>query len=144
MNAATQKAPIHLWVVGILALLWNLVGAFDYTATQLRLESYMSQFTAEQLEYFYGFPAWMDAAWAIAVWGSLLGSLFLLMRKSWAVWLFGAAVLGLAISTVYNFVLMNGAKVMGEAAVIFTAVIWVIALFLLFYARAMDKKGVLR
>jgi len=144
MNAAIQKAPIHLWIVGILAVLWNLVGAFDYAATQLQLESYMSQFTAEQLEYFYGFPAWMDAAWAIAVWGSLLGSLSLLIRKSWAAWLFGAAVLGLAVSTIYNFVLMNGAEVMGEAGVIFTAVIWVIALFLLFYARAMDKKGVLR
>ena len=67
MNQATQKTPIHLWVIGILALLWNLVGAFDYVATQFRLESYMSKFTPEQLDYFYGFPAWMDAAWAIAV-----------------------------------------------------------------------------
>lgn len=144
MNAATQKTPIHLWIVAIIAILWNLVGAFDYAATQLRIESYMSQFTAEQLEYFYGFPAWMDAAWAIAVWGSLLGSLSLLLRKSWATWLFGAAVLGLAVSTIYNFVLMNGAQVMGDEGVIFTAIIWVIALLLLFYARAMDKRGVLR
>ena len=80
MNQAKQKTPIHLWVVGLLALLWNLVGAFDYAATQLRLESYMSQFTTEQLEYFYGFPAWMDAAWAIAVWASLLGAIALLLR----------------------------------------------------------------
>lgn len=144
MNAATQKTPIHLWVVGILALLWNLVGAFDYAATQLRLDFYMSQFTATQLEYFYAFPAWMDAAWAVAVWGSLLGSLSLLLRKSWAVWLFGAAVLGLAVSTIYNFVLMNGAEVMGDGAVIFTGVIWVIALLLLFYARAMANRDVLR
>ncbi len=144
MNTAKQKTPIHLWVIGILALLWNLVGAFDYAATQLRLESYMSQFTTEQLDYFYGFPAWMDAAWAIAVWGSLLASLLLLLRKSWAVSLFGIALVGLAVSTIYNFVLMNGAEVMGEAAVMFTGVIWVIALLLFFYARAMDNKGVLR
>jgi hypothetical protein len=26
-------------------------GAFDYTATQMRLESYMSQFTPQQLDY---------------------------------------------------------------------------------------------
>lgn len=144
MNQATQKTPIHLWVVGILAFLWNLVGAFDYAATQLRVESYMSKFTPEQLDYFYGFPAWMDAAWAIAVWASLLGALALLLRKSWAVGLFGAAILGLFVSTIYNFVLMNGAEVMGETGVIFTVVIWVIAALLFVYARAMDNKGVLR
>jgi hypothetical protein len=143
MKEASQKTPIHLWIVGLLAVLWNLVGAFDYAATQLQLESYMSQFTAEQLEYFYGFPTWVITAWAVAVWGSLLGSLSLLIRKSWAIWLFAAAVAGLAVTTIYNFVLTNGAEVMGEAGTIFTAVIWVIALLLLFYARAMDKKGVL-
>jgi hypothetical protein len=144
MNQAMTKAPVHLWIVGVLAVLWNAMGAFDYAATQLKLEFYMAQFTQEQLDYFYSFPAWMDAAWAIAVWSSLLGSLALLLRKSWAVGLFGLAILGLAVSTVYNFVLSNGLEMMGTGAAMFTAVIWVIAVLLLFYARAMAKKGVLQ
>lgn len=144
MNQTTQRTPIHLWVVGIVALIWNLGGALDYAATQFRIESYMSKFTAEQLEYFYGFPAWMDAAWAIAVWASLLGAIALLLRKSWAIGLFGAAIAGLFVSTMYNFVLMNGATIMGDEGVTFTLVIWVIAVLLFVYARAMDKKGVLR
>lgn len=80
MNQTKTKAPMHLWIIGILSLLWNAVGAFDYSATQLRLESYMGQFTAEQLEYFYGFPAWLKAFWALAVWSSLLGSVALVLR----------------------------------------------------------------
>jgi hypothetical protein len=143
MNATT-KAPVHLWIVGILAVLWNAIGCFDYYATQSKLEFYMSQFTPEQLEYFYGFPAWVDACWAIAVWGSLLGSILLLARKAWAVWLFGLAILGLAATTVYNFVLSDGMAVMGSGAALFSVVIWVIALFLFFYARAMVRKGVLK
>jgi hypothetical protein len=144
MNQTIVKTPVHLWIVGILSILWNAVGAFDYVATQSRLESYMSQFTPEQLEYFYSFPTWMDSAWAVGVWGSLLGSIFLLMRKSWAVWLFGASMLGLAVSTIYNFILSDGMAVMGSGAAIFTAVIWAIVLLLFFYARAMVKSGVLR
>jgi hypothetical protein len=144
MNQGVTKAPVHLWIVGILAVLWNAMGAFDYAATQLKLEFYMAQFTQEQLDYFYSFPAWVDAAWAIAVWSSLLGSLVLLLRKSWAVGLFGLAILGLAISTVYNFVLSNGLEMMGSEAAMFTVVIWVIAVLLFFYARAMSKKGVLQ
>jgi hypothetical protein len=133
MNQSTVKTPFHLWVVGILSLLWNAFGAFDYTATQYRIESYMGQFPQEQLDYFYSFPSWVEAAWAVGVWGSLLGSIFLLLRKSWA----------LAASTVYNFVLSNGMEMMGEGAAMFTAVIWVIALLLFFYASAMAKRGVL-
>lgn len=140
----TVKTPVHLWIVGVLAVLWNAVGAFDYTATQYRIESYMANFTPEQLEYFYGFPAWVDAAWALGIWGSFLGSLALLLRKSWAVWLFAISIAGLAGTTVYNFVLSDGAEMMGEGGAIFTGVIWLIVLFLFFYSRAMAKRGVLR
>jgi hypothetical protein len=140
----SPKTPVHLWIVGILAVLWNAVGAFDYSATQYRIESYMANFTPEQLEYFYGFPAWVDAAWALGVWGSLLGSLALLLRKSWAVWLFGISILGLAGTTVYNFLLSSGAEMMGEGGAMFTGIIWLVVLFLFFYSKAMAKRGVLR
>ena len=137
------KAPIHLWIVGILALLWNAIGAFDYTATQMQMDFYMSQFTQEQLDYFYGFPAWADAAWAIAVWASLLASILLLLRKALAAWLFGLAILAMVVTSVYNFFLTDGMAVMGEGAMTFTVVIWVIALFLYFYSGAMAKRRVL-
>lgn len=143
MNETRTKAPLHLWIVGILGLLWNAIGCFDYYATQTKMESYMSHFTPQQLDYFYAFPAWADAAWAVGVWGSLLGAIGLLLRKAWAVWLFGIAILGLAVTTVYNFVLSDGMAVMGSGAAMFSGVIWIIALFLFFYAQAMAKRRVL-
>jgi hypothetical protein len=144
MNEFDVRVPRHLWIVGILAVLWNAVGAFDYSATQLKLESYMSQFPPEQLEYFYSFPAWTVAAWAIAVWGSLAASVGLLLRQSWSVWLFGLAILCMAVTSLHNFVLTDGVRIMGSGAVIFTLVIWAIALFLFFYSRSLAKRGVLR
>jgi hypothetical protein len=143
MNENRLKTPWHLWVIGIIALLWNAVGAFDYLATKLQYEPYMSAFSQEQLEYFYAFPTWAVACWAVGVWGALLGSLALLLRKSWAVFLFGASILGMLGTTIYNFVLSNGAAIMGDGAVAFSAVIWVIALFLYAYSLAMAKRRVL-
>lgn len=140
----SSKTPVHFWIVAIISLLWNAVGAFDYTATKLKLDFYMSQFTPEQLEYFYGFPAWMVAAWAVGVWGSFLGSIGLVLRQKWAVFLFGASIAGLAVSTFYNFILSDGAEAMGSGAAIFTGVIWLIILFLFFYSRTMAGRGVLR
>ena len=137
------KTPLHLWVVGVLALLWNVVGAFDYLATQLELESYMSQFTQEQLDYFYGFPKWAVSAWAFAVWGSVVGTIFLLLRRRWAVWAFAVSLVGLGVTTIYNFVLTNGAEIMGGGGTVFTMVIWFVAIFLYVYSRNQAKAGVL-
>jgi hypothetical protein len=140
----SSKTPLHFWIVAIVSLLWNAVGAFDYTATKLKLDFYMSQFTPEQLEYFYGFPAWVVAAWAVGVWGSFLGSVGLVLRQKWAVFLFGASIAGLAVSTFYNFILTDATEAMGSGSAIFTGVIWLIVLFLFFYARAMASRGILR
>ena len=144
MNETTRKAPRHFWIVSVLSLLWNAMGAFDYSATQLQLDWYMSAFTPEQLEYFYSFPAWAVACWAIGVWGALLGSIALLLRQRWAVWAFGASILGMVFTSVYNFGLTDGIRLMGPGAIAITAVIWAVALFLFFYARAMAKRAVLR
>ena len=145
MNAGETRpeAPMHLWIVGILALLWNAMGAWDYLATELRLEAYMEGFTEEQLAYFYGFPSWVVAFWAIAVWGSLLASIGLLLRRKWSVWAFGVSFVALVVTSIYNFGLSNGAEVMGSTGVIFSVVIWIISILLLVYACWLSRRGVL-
>jgi len=138
------KAPVHFWIVAILSLLWNAFGAFDYLATQLELDFYMGAFNEEQLAYFYGFPAWSVAAWAFGVWGAVAGSVGLLLRKKWAVWAFAVSIAGMIVNGIYTFFLSNGLELMGEGAPIITAVIWVVAIFLMMYSRAMAKRGILR
>ncbi len=143
-NGATPKTPVHLWIVGVVSLLWNAMGAFDYLMTQTKAEWYMGKFTAEQLEYFYGFPMWVEAAWAIAVCGAVLGSVMLLLRKCLAVPVFVVALVAMVAATIHNYGLSNGMEVAGDAfSLIFTAVIFLISVALLLYALAMKKKGVL-
>jgi len=137
------KTPVHLWIIGVLALLWNAMGAFDYLATQLELEAYMAQFTPEQLDYFHGIPAWAVAGWAIAVWFALAGSIGLLLRKCWSVWAFGISIAGMLVSTIHSYLLSNGLEMMGAGALVFSAVIWIIGIGLFLYARTMSGRGVL-
>lgn len=138
-----SKTPVHLWIVGVLALLWNCMGAFDYLATQLKLESYMGQFTPEQLDYFYGIPAWAVSGWAIAVWIGLVGTIGLLMRRKWSVVAFTISLVGLAVSSIYTLILSDGLEIMGGTATIMTVVIWVISIFLVWYSKQQAQAGVL-
>jgi len=141
--ATPPRTPWHLWVVGVLGVLWNCVGAFDYLMTQTRNESYMGQFTPEQLEYFYGFPMWVVAFWAVAVWGGLLGAVLLLLKKRIAVPLLLASFLSMIVSSIHNFLLSNGLEVMGGPGAVFSVVIFFVALGLWLYARAMARRGLL-
>lgn len=144
IQTSAGKAPWHLWVIGVVALLWDAMGAYDYLMTQTQDEQYMSNFTPEQLEFFYGFPLWVNAAWAIAVWGGVLGSVLLLLRKALAEKVFLVSWLAMVLTTIHNFLLSNGLEIMGGAVpLIFTAVIFFVALGLYLYARAMRSKGVI-
>ncbi len=141
--ATTHRTPWHLWLVGVLGLLWNSVGAYDYLMTQTQNESYMSKFTPDQLEFFYGFPTWVVAFWALAVWGGVLGALLLLFRKRLAVAVLLVSLLAMIVTSIHNFLLSDGLEFMGGAGVGFSVLIFVVALGLWFYARAMAQRGVL-
>ena len=140
---SSKKAPMHLWIVGVLSLLWNAMGAYDYLMSKTQNAAYMAAFTPEQLEFFYGFPAWLTAFWALAVWGSLLGSVLLLMRNRYAFPVFAVGFVCMAVTAFHNFVLSNGLEIMGTGGAIFSAVIFVIAAALVWYSRDLVQKGVL-
>ena len=135
--------PKHLWIIGIVTLLWNMMGAFDYLMTQTKNASYMAQFEQAQLDYFYNFPTWLVVFWALAVWGSVAGSVLLLMRKRQAVPVFIASFASMVITSIYNFGFSNGAEVMGSMGFVFSVVIFIVALGLWLYSRAMQVRGVL-
>jgi len=139
-----SRTAWHFWVISGIALVWNSIGAMDYLMTQTRNESYMSAFTSEQLAFFYGLPTWAIAAWAVGVWGGVLGALLLLLRKRAAVLAFLASLIAMVITAFQNYILSNGMEVIGDAfSLIFTTAIFLAALALLLYAYAMQKRGIL-
>lgn len=141
----TPATPWHLWVLGALSLLWNAGGAFDYTMTKTHNADYLASFTPEQIAWFDGFPVWMNAAWALGVWGAVAGSVLLLLRHRWAVAAFAVSLAGLIVGTIYQFGMSDmpeSLKTPGGWA--FTMALWIVAIFLLWYAMRMRSRGVLR
>ncbi len=142
-DSTAERTPVHLWIVGVLALLWNAMGAMDFVMTMTKNEAYMESFTPEQLEFFYGFPTWLIGLWALAVWGGLIGALLLLLRKGLAATVLLLSFLAMTLTAVHNFGFANGAEIMGTTGTIFTVVIFGISLALVFYSRALKSRGVL-
>ena len=149
-QAVSARTPAHLWIVGILSLLWNCFGAYDYTMTRMRNTDYLSNAMpgvnpTAALAWIDGMPLYAQAGWALGVWLGLLGSILLLMRSRWAVWSFGISFVGAVLSLGYQIALappLEGAS--GPMMTVMPYVIILIAAFLFWYAWTMEKKGVLR
>ncbi len=141
-----MRTPIHLWIVGILALIWNMGGVFDYIAVKFRIESYISQMPEGGMAFLEAAPPWYSAAWAIGVWFSLIGALLLLLRSRVAGSAFAMSFLGLVIASVYSFGIADSSPMRdaGAGAMIFTVAIYIVLILLFIYARAMTRRGVLR
>lgn len=100
----TAKAPIHLWIVGVLSLLWSAMNCADYYMLRTRNIDWISQTPGispqDMLAWIDSFPFWAQLGWAAWVWMSLAGAAMLLMRNRWAVPAFAislaGAVIGLA------------------------------------------------
>ena len=140
------RTPWHLWLVGVVSLLWNAVGAYDYTMTNLRNQAYLDSmgYPAEGIAYLDAFPIWAHSGWALGVWGAVIGSVLLLMRSRFTVWSFALSIVGIALTTLHE----AGADMPPELAELqpgwFPILLWSIAVFLLVYAISMQRKGVLR
>lgn len=99
-TATGRPVPWHLWVVGILSLLWNAFGGYDYTMTRLRNLDYLSAAGDPNvvLAYVDAMPFYAQVGWGLGVWGSVAGSILLLMRSRWAVTAFALSLLGAVLS----------------------------------------------
>jgi len=140
MSETTRTAvPFWYWIIAVIALLWNLIGLFDfYSSVTMNLE-YLQASGESVVEFVKHMPMWAKAAWGIAVIASVLGSICLLLRKAWAFKLFVLALIGQILALIYQFTAEQ--KIEVEGATLATVIIFVIALFLIWFAHLANKKG---
>ena len=135
------KPATWYWVVSVLALLWNLMGVLAYLGQAFITEEMKAEYSPEQLALIEGRPAWVTAAFAIAVWGGLLGCIALLIRKRWARPLLLVSLLGVVAQTAYNIFATNAAEVYGQVqGLVIPLFVVVIAILLVFIAKIADRK----
>ena len=136
-DVQAAKAPIHLWIVGLLARFRNRV-YFRSMAPDVDPNA--------MLAWVDGFPIYAQFGWGLGVWMGLLGSLLLLMRHRWAVPAFALSLLGAVVGLGYQiFMAPPPPPPMDSGAM--AAMPWVIiavAALFLFYAQRQKQSGVLR
>ena len=149
-DAPEARTPVHLWIIGLVALLWNGFGAYDYLMTRMRNMDYLAGMMPgvdpeATLAWVDAFPVWAQFGWGLGVWAGVAGSVLLLVRHRWAVWMLGLSFVGALLGLGYQIAAappLPGAEGAMFDLVPYGIILFALAMFL--YARAMQRRGVLR
>ena len=147
-QAVSARTPAHLWIVGILSLLWNCFGAYDYTMSHMRNMDYLGSMGMDAnrvLAYMDSMPIYAKFGWGLGVWAALLGSILLLMRSRYALYAFAASLVGMALSFGGQFLGPPMPPEMSAGAMKYMPmVIVLLGLIQAWYAWRETRSGVLR
>ena len=146
MTDALVKTPWHLWLIGLIAVLFNAIGVFDFVMSMAQGAAYQASagMTPDQIAHYQQMPGWMTLVWAVGVFGAFLASVLLLLRRKLALPVFVLSLAAFIVSLIYTYVLTDGGAVMGPQMAITSAVIAVLLVFFSWYSRFMAARGMLR
>lgn len=144
MTDARSHVPTSFRVIGVLALLWNLLGLAVYVMQVTMSEATLSSYTQAERNLYSDIPVWATSAFAVAVTFGVLGCLLLLMRRSWALPAFLVSLAGVLVQTYHSFAIANTIDVLGTMSAIGPAFVLAIGVALIWYARVAKENGWLR
>ena len=142
MSSSNIKPSTRYWLVVILSFLWYAVGVFNYLAQAYMTDETLVSFPDEVQLYYTNLPAWVTAAFALAVFGGLLGSVGLFLRKKWASVLFLGSFFAIVAQQFHSFFVQDFIEITAEQAIM-PLLILIIALYMIYYSRKSETEGLL-
>lgn len=139
-----SKPPVWFWVVSAIALVWNLMGCGAYLAQVMMPDSVIAALPDAERELYSRYPAWSKAVFALAVWGGALGSLLLLLRKRLAFPVLIVSLVAILVQMYHSLFVAGSMEVYGPGAAVMPAMVILIGIFLVWFAKMGGAKGWLR
>jgi hypothetical protein len=133
--------PRSLYVIGGLALAWNLVGLMQYVMGVTMTDAALAALPANHQAFINETPQWATAAFAIATNAGVLGCILLLLRKAWAYPVFIISLLGVLAQNVHALILADGLAIGGMVGVALSLLVIVVGTYLILYSKRAKAKG---
>lgn len=138
-----NKPSMSFWIIGGLLGVWNLSGLYMYYLSSITTPEQLEDagYNLEQVAHVVNTPAWAHSGYAIAVTAGVLGVLFLLLRKSWAIPMFVLSLIGALVQDLDAYVLRGALEHFDAIWLILPITVIVICIVEIWYARRAKAKG---
>jgi len=134
------RKPSNLfWVISSIAIVWNLMGVFNYLDQAFMTDKVLETLPKEQQILYQDIPAWVTAAFAIAVFSGTLGSLFLLLKKKIASTFFIISFLGIMGQMSYGLLIDQNFDSYGPMGIAMPIIIIAFGGYLIWYSRKANE-----
>ena len=134
------RKPSNLfWVISSIALVWNLMGVFNYLDQAFMTDKILETLPKEQQILYQDVPAWVTAAFAIAVFSGTLGSLLLLLKKKNASTFFIISFLGIMGQMSYRLLIDQSSDSFGPMGIAMPIIIIAFGGYLIWYSRKANE-----
>ncbi len=143
-EANDNKLPIWFWIVSVVALVWNLLGAMAFVMQLTMSDEAKAQLPELEQAMYASAPSWYMPAFCFAAMAGVLGCVCLLLRKRFALTLFLMSMVGIIAQQIYMFVLSDIGKSMNGGQLGMTLSIPVVGVLLIWFARSSVAKNWLR
>ena len=137
----TTKIPAGLKVFAWLMVLWNGIGVAAFFSQIMMTPEMIAQLPEAQQAVYRDIPVWSYTAYALAVFGGLLGSILLALAKKLAFPVLVVSFAGVLVQEYYNFVVIDAISIMGWGIVVMPAIVTVISLLLVLISQRGVKSG---
>lgn len=141
MTDSGNSVPTSFRVIGVLALLWNLLGLAVYVMQVTMTEETLSAYTQAERNLYSNIPIWATSAFAVAVTFGVLGCVLLLLRSGWALPAFLISISGVLVQTFHSFAIADTVAVLGPMSAIGPAFVLGIGAALIGYTLSARGKG---
>jgi hypothetical protein len=133
--------PTSFYIIGAVFLVWNVIGFMFYLQHAMMTPENVPEGTdVAMLAFTEATPVWATSAYAIAVNVGMLASLLLLLRKSLAMPLFVASLLGALVLDFESFVLRDVVAIWGNGAYIVPSAVIIIGVIEIWYTRSIANR----
>lgn len=134
-------ADVPKWFkpVAIAALLWNLIGCAAYLADVMMSDEAISALTSAERAIRSARPLWVVSATALAVWVGALGSVGLVLRRTWAKPDLQVSLVAVIVQDVWVYGLSNAGALAGPGGYALQGLILAIAIGLVVLANHATK-----
>jgi len=135
MTSYLRKPRSLFYVISSMALVWNLMGVFNYLGQVLMSDEVLASLPKDQQLLYQDVPAWVTAAFAVAVFSGTLGAVFLLLKKKIASTFFILSFVGIVTQMSYGLLLDEKTDNYGPLGLLMPLMIIAIGAYLIWYSK---------
>ena len=135
MTSYLRKPSSLFYIISSMALVWNLMGVFNFLGQALMSDEVLASLPKDQQLLYQDVPAWVTAAFAVAVFSGTLGAVFLLLKKKIASTFFILSFVGIVTQMSYGLLLDEKTDNYGPLGLLMPLMIIAVGAYLIWYSK---------